>query len=268
MPRAGRSTILPLRKFAPGLSEVIPSSSTSNRLSWRAWLGANRSRPRPTVARGLRPTAAAADLTGVSGCGYGERVSPGKAKTEQLTDEQIVGRVLAGETRLFGELVRRYQDPVFGMAMRFVGAAPDAEDIAQEVFLRVHRGLEGFKGDAKLSTWLYRITFNLCTDWLRRNRRADRRTATIDEAGEVADGRVDFEQGLLAAEERHAVRRALDRLEEKYRSVVVLLYYQKLSYEQIAEVLQMPLKTVETRLYRARRMLRESLELAGQGGDA
>ena len=169
---------------------------------------------------------------------------------------------------MFGELVQRYQDPVFGMALRFVGSRGDAEDVAQEVFLRVYRGLDGFKGDAKFSTWLYRVTFNLCTDWLRRNRRADRRAAAIEEAAEVADGRVNLEERILETEQRDKVRRALDRLDERYRSVVVLLYYQKMSYEQIAAVLQLRVKTVETRLYRARKMLRQSLESGEEGGVA
>jgi RNA polymerase sigma factor (sigma-70 family) len=183
-----------------------------------------------------------------------------------MTDEQIIDRVRGGETRLFGDLVRRYQDLVFGMALRLVGTVSDAEDVAQEAFLRVHRGLEGFKGDAKFSTWLYRITYNLCTDWQRKNRARTVRAGAIEEAEEIADDRVHLEQGLLDAEERTRVRRALDDLEEKYRCVVVLHYYQKLPYEQIAVVLDVPLKTVETRLYRARKKLRECLEKGMQGG--
>jgi RNA polymerase sigma-70 factor (ECF subfamily) len=184
---------------------------------------------------------------------------------QQMTDEEIIGRVRGGETRMFGELVQRYQDPVFGMALRFVGGRGDAEDIAQEAFLRVYRGLEAFKGESKFSTWLYRITFNLCADWLRRNRRAGRRAAAIEEAAEVADGRVNLEEGVLESESRDRLRSALDGLDERYRSVVVLLYYQKMSYEQISAVLDLPVKTVETRLYRARKLLRERLE-SGEGG--
>jgi len=185
-----------------------------------------------------------------------------------MTDEQIIGRVRGGETRLFGELVQRYQDPVFGMALRFLGGRGDAEDVAQEVFLRAYRGLDVFKGEAKFSTWLYRITYNLCTDWLRRNRRVDRKAAMIEEAFEVADTRVNLEEGILQSETRDNVWKALDRLDERYRSVVVLLYYQKMSYEQIAAVLALPVKTVETRLYRARKLLRESLESGQEGGVA
>lgn len=188
-----------------------------------------------------------------------------------MTDEQIVERVRNGETRLFDQLVRRYQDPVYGMAARFMGA--DAEDAAQEVFLKVFRGLAGFKGEARFSTWLYRVTFNLCADWVRRNRKPGRRAAGIDEAGEVRDGRVDLEGSLLESEERERVNRALASLDERYRSVIVLLYYQKLPYEEIATILGVPVKTVETRLYRARKMLRKALgerealgQAEGRGG--
>ncbi len=182
---------------------------------------------------------------------------------ETVTDGEIIRRVCSGETRLFDELVRRYQDQVYGMAARFVGQAADAEDIAQEAFLNAFRGLEGFKGDAKFSTWLYRITFNLCTDWLRRAHRPGRRTTSIDEMPEVQGDTADLGERLLVSERHAEVRAAVDGLPQRYRIVVTLLYYHKLSYEQIGAILEVPTKTVETRLYRARRMLREKLEESG-----
>jgi RNA polymerase sigma-70 factor (ECF subfamily) len=185
---------------------------------------------------------------------------PRQGSAQERSDEQIIESVRAGDTRQFAELVLRYQDTVFGMAKRFVESPADAEDIAQEAFLRVHRGLEGFKGDARFSTWLYRITWNLCTDWVRRHRKPGRTSVGLDETADIEDSRGGVEEGLLDEEARRGVRRALSALDEKYRAVVTLLYYQKLSYEQIAEVLGVPLKTVETRLYRARKLLRASLE--------
>ncbi len=182
-----------------------------------------------------------------------------KGRPETVTDGEIIGRVCGGETRLFDELVRRYQDQVYGMVERFVGQQADAEDVAQEVFLKAFRGLGGFKGDAKFSTWLYRITFNMCTDWLRKNRKPERRELPMQDEDCVADATVDLGEGMLASEERKEIRKALDGLPEKYRTVVTLLYDERLSYEQIGAILDVPTKTVETRLYRARRMLRETL---------
>jgi RNA polymerase sigma-70 factor (ECF subfamily) len=193
---------------------------------------------------------------------------PGSAKLERQTDDELIRRVREGETRFFAELVQRYQDPVYGMTLRFVRSVRDAEDLAQEAFLRAYRGLDGFKGNARFSTWLYRIAWNLCADWLRRSRKPGRAALAIDDAAGIADGRLDVEEGVLAAEERREVRRALDHLDEKYRTVLILLYYQKMTYDQVAAVLDVPVKTVETRLYRARKLLKEILQRAGVGGAA
>lgn len=222
----------------------------------------------PARVKGFCPGGRQNGLTASFVHRYGEAV-PGSAKPQPLTDAELVERVRKGETRLFAELVSRYQDPVYGMAVRFVRSPGEAEDVAQEAFLRAYRGLAGFKGEARFSTWLYRITWNLCADWLRRHRRSGRRAEhSIEDAADLADARMDLERGLLAAEEKRKVREALDSLDEKYRSVIVLLYYQKLSYEEIAAVLEVPLKTVETRLYRARRLLKQILEREGVGGAA
>jgi RNA polymerase sigma-70 factor (ECF subfamily) len=179
-----------------------------------------------------------------------------------MTDEQIVGLVQNGDTRAFTELVRRHQDAVYAMALRFTADPGDAADVGQDAFLRAFRGLPGFKAEARFTTWLYRIVYNLCVDWLRKNRKARGGTVPIEDAGEVADGRGGHENAILAAEDRTRVNAAVAELEPRYRSVVVLLYYQRLSYEEISRVLGIPVKTVETRLYRARRMLREKLERA------
>ncbi len=151
----------------------------------------------------------------------GSRAASG-GQPEAVTDDEIIGRVCGGETRLFDELVRRYQDQVYGMAARFMGHAGDAEDVAQEVFLRAFRGLTGFKRDAKFSTWLYRITFNLCADWLRRGRRPGRAPCPIDEETGIADTSADPGEDLIASQEREEVRRALDDLPQRYRVVVTL----------------------------------------------
>jgi len=176
-----------------------------------------------------------------------------------MSDGEIIARVRAGDTAAFADLVRRHQDRVFGMALRATGRSEDAEDLAQEVFLSVFRGLEGFKGEAQFTTWLYRIAWNRCADWLRRHRTPGRRTAPLEEADGVADGRADPAAELIGKDDRLRMRRALDGLDEHYRSVVELACIQGLSYAEVGSALGLPVKTVETRLYRARRLLRERL---------
>ena len=177
-----------------------------------------------------------------------------------MTDEQIIERVRSGETRLFAELVRRHQDRVHSMALRATGKPEDAEDLAQEVFLAVFRGLGGFKGDAKFTTWLYRVAWNRSADWLRRHRGPLRRTASLEEADDVEDPRADPAGEVFDKEDRRRLRQAIDGLDEHYRSVVELACFQGLSYEQAGAVLGVPVKTVETRLYRARKLLRELMK--------
>ena len=177
-----------------------------------------------------------------------------------MTDEQIIDRcVRGGDTRRFTELVHRYQDRVFGLALRLTGRREDAEDVAQEVFLAAFRGLGGFKGDAKFSTWLYRVAWNRAADWLRRNRKPGRQPAPLEHAQEVVDARADPVGDLIGGEDRRCLDAAVAGLEVRYRAVIELLYYQGLPYEEIAVVLGVPVKTVETRLYRGRRLLRERL---------
>ncbi len=170
-------------------------------------------------------------------------------------DTELISRVLRGESAVFERLVRKYQDSVYGLTCRLLGENQDAEDAAQEVFLRAYRGLGAFEGRSKLSTWLYRIAYNLCTDRLRSRRQAK----ALEEEALMADGDADPESLALVAEERRAVRDAIRGLRDIYRNVIVLRYYQGLSAEEIEAVCGLPRKTVETRLYRARKALRKRL---------
>jgi RNA polymerase sigma-70 factor, ECF subfamily len=178
---------------------------------------------------------------------------------QRMEESDLVARVRRGETHLFAELVRRHQDAVFALAFRLLGNRGEAEDAAQEVFLRAYRSLAHFMGGSKLSTWLYRITFNLCADCLRKRSRAGREAAVLYDPNGLADGRTDPEGQALDAEERHAVRRAVRCLAGIYRDVIILMYFHGLSLEDTAAVLAIPPRTVETRAYRARKLLRDDL---------
>ena len=171
----------------------------------------------------------------------------------------LVARLRAGDPDAFEELVRAYQHRVFGVAVRMLGDRAEAEEIAQEVFLRVHRSVGEFRGESKLSTWLYAITSRLCLNRLassdRRQRRADP-DALHDVPSSTADASAELERGELET----ALRDAIAALPEERRIVVVLRDVEGLSYEEIASALELELGTVRSRLHRARTDLKSKLQ--------
>jgi RNA polymerase sigma-70 factor (ECF subfamily) len=168
-------------------------------------------------------------------------------------------RLRAGDVEAFEELVVSHQHRVFAVAVRMLGSAAEAEEIAQEAFLRAHRSLPEFRGDAKLSTWLYAIVSRLC---LNRLASGDRKAVRHGEEVllRVADPRggpeADAERGELEA----ALHRAIAELSEERRVVVILRDLEGLSYEEIAVALGIELGTVRSRLHRARMDLKDKLE--------
>ena len=174
-------------------------------------------------------------------------------------DPHVVDRLRRGDVAAFEELVIAYQHRVFGVALRMLGNRAEAEEIAQETFLRAHRALADFRGDAKLSTWLYAIASRLCLNRLAggERRRAREGEETLlrlasDDAGAAARlERSELEQALAAA---------IEALPEERRIVVVLRDVQGLSYDEIAETLGLEPGTVRSRLHRARMDLKAKLE--------
>jgi RNA polymerase sigma-70 factor (ECF subfamily) len=180
---------------------------------------------------------------------------------DELLEESpgFLDRLRRGDPAAFEALVIVHQHRVFGVALRMLGNRADAEEAAQEVFLRVHRALPGFRGDAKLSTWLYAIAARLC---LSRLGEAHRRLVRADEAalGRVPDPEADPARHLEEDEREAALRRAITELSDDRRMVVVLRDLEGLPYEEIAEILGLELGTVRSRLHRARLDLKGKLE--------
>ena len=168
-------------------------------------------------------------------------------------------RLRAGDARAFEELVASHQHRVFGVALRMLGSAAEAEEMAQEAFVRAHRSLAEFRGEAKLSTWLYAIVSRLC---LNRLASGDRRAVRHGEEVllRVADPRGGPDAGAERGELEAALHRAIAELPEERRVVVVLRDLEGLSYEEIASALGLELGTVRSRLHRARTDLKEKLE--------
>jgi RNA polymerase sigma-70 factor, ECF subfamily len=176
-----------------------------------------------------------------------------------MTDEAIIEQVLTGNTHIFSELVNRYKNKVFSLVYRFTNDYGDAQDISQEVFINVFRKLYTFSEKASFSTWVYRISYNYCIDWTRKNKKRLRQEPVYDEQIELADTGMNVEESFLEMQKRVHLRKAILQLDEKYRNVLILFHFQELSYEEIGEVMQLPVKTVETRLYRGRQQLRKYL---------
>jgi len=173
------------------------------------------------------------------------------------SDAELVARARQGNEAAFEQLVRRHQRYVFNLAYRVLGDYAEAEDVTQEAFVRAWRGLSGFRGQARFTTWLYRIVHNLCLNRLPGLRRELLQVELLEE---VLDDPAPSPPDLFEARERVAFLHAeLDRLPEKYRLVLTLRYLQGLSYAEIAAALDVPMGTVKTHLHRARRLLREQL---------
>jgi RNA polymerase sigma-70 factor (ECF subfamily) len=173
------------------------------------------------------------------------------------SDAELVARVRQGDEAAFEQLVLRHQRYVFNLAYRVLGDSAEAEDVTQEAFVRVWRGLSSFRGQARFTTWLYRIVHNLC---LNRLPGLQRELLQAEPLEEVLASPDPSPADLFDARERLAFLHAqLDQLPEKYRLVLTLRYLQHLSYDEVAAVLNVPMGTVKTHIHRARRLLRERL---------
>jgi RNA polymerase sigma-70 factor (ECF subfamily) len=176
------------------------------------------------------------------------------------TDAQLIGRSLAGEPAAFGELVLRYQDRLYNSLVRVLGSADDARDAAQDAFVQAFVKLDTFRGSSAFYTWLYRIAFNTAMSHARRKRPTRSLDDERAERGrEPVDSQPTPEARLSLSERATQVHRALAALSAEFREVIVLREMDGCKYEEIAEILDLPVGTVRSRLFRARLELRDRL---------
>lgn len=188
-------------------------------------------------------------------------------------DEALAFDAQEGNMEALAALVERHKGRVYRTLYRVIGNAQDAEDLAQEVFLKLFRSLNSYRGDAAFTTWLHRLTLNVAFDWLRARKRRPL-TVPLEPPGETAGEPIPLpaspaegpEETALRGERREQLRQAIEALAPEYREVVLLYHFHHLSYQQIGDRLDLPVRTVETRLYRARAQLRKRL-MAMEGGD-
>ena len=185
------------------------------------------------------------------------------------TDEELVARSISGDADSFNELILRWERPIYALAYRQIGREEDARDVCQETFLRAFRALPGFKGQAKFSSWLYRIALNLCRDWIRRQRRAP----VMQMPEGVDPGELAAERGPVESIEELVARRqltgvveeAMALLPEEQRTAIILKEYHGLTFQEIADLVGCPLSTVKTRLYQGLTVLRRELARQSAG---
>jgi RNA polymerase sigma-70 factor (ECF subfamily) len=183
----------------------------------------------------------------------------------------LVARSVAGDTESFDQLILRWERPIYALAYRTIGREEDARDIVQDTFLRAYRALPGFKGQAKFSSWLYRIALNLCRDWMRRQRRTP--TVPTPEGVDISElaseqGPVESIEDLVARREMsRAVALAMKELPDEQRTAIILKEYHGLTFQEIADLQGCPLSTVKTRLYQGLSVLRRNLEQSGTSSE-
>lgn len=177
-------------------------------------------------------------------------------------EPQLIERAKAGDAAAAGEIVERYQRRIYTLCLRILADADAAEELTQETLVKALTGLEKFDGRSALGTWLHRIATNACFSRIRSDRVRSKGRVPWPESGEpIAPPRVQQgEDRLDAAQRSRLVAAALDRINPEHRVVLVLRDVQGLEYEQVAEVLGVPMGTIKSRLFRARAALREAVE--------
>lgn len=185
-------------------------------------------------------------------------------------DFALVERCRLNDEAAFNEVVARYKNKVFNYLVRMMGSSDDAEDLTQEVFLRLYTSIDSFRGQSSLNTWLFRIANNLCIDQFRRQKKHRAVAYSLDDAAygngvedegghDVSDSTYEPHRLLERQELGQQIQQALEALPEKLRATLILHDIEGLPYEEIAQVVNCPLGTVKSRLFNARQQLKQRL---------
>jgi RNA polymerase sigma-70 factor (ECF subfamily) len=225
---------------------------------------ANFARPKSLIRR---LNSHSADVLPCAGLPRNLPLSTTQGLETDTSDEQIVQLALAGDTDAFGEIVKRWERRIFALAYGMLGREEDARDATQETFINAFRNLRSFRGEAKVSSWLHRIAVNQC---ITKQRRAKVRgeVALEEESASGAESFFSPTHESPASESEHRqravmVRRAVNALSPELRQVILMKEFEELTFQEIADALDLPLSTVKSRLYTALRQLRMRLERNG-----
>ena len=181
-------------------------------------------------------------------------------------EKELIAKAKQGDMQAFEELILKHEKIVYNVALRMMNHSEDAKDISQEVFLKAYRNIKNFDERSMFSTWLYRITTNTCIDEMRK--RKGKQNYSLEEELENEDGSMQRqiadegdtpEESLMRGEEKGEILQALDTLSEEHRAAIILRDVKGLSYEEISEIIELPMGTVKSRISRARNQLKNEI---------
>jgi RNA polymerase sigma-70 factor (ECF subfamily) len=185
------------------------------------------------------------------------------ASTNQ--DQVLVERCLTGDARAFDELINRYKRQVFALVSRLIRNQSDAEDVAQETFIKAYRNLSSYDPAYPFLTWLFKIAHNSAIDFLRAQKPESLSIHDEDNPLDIEDTQLSLEEKIEASSQQELIEKVLSTLPPLYREILVLRHQQELSYDEIAESLSIPVGTVKIRLFRARDIMKQKLIKLGYG---
>ena len=185
-----------------------------------------------------------------------------------INEKELIRQVLSGNDDAFAQLVTVYEKQVYHLCLKMTGSSEDAADLAQEAFFKAWKGLRFYKFESSFSTWLFRLTTNVCIDHLRKQKRKNVLSLTVDDEEdgqemELMDREPLPEEQLLSRERNCQIRTAMTRLDEAARTILVLRVVEDLTYEQIGQILDLNVGTVKSRIARARAKLKSILSEDG-----
>lgn len=175
-------------------------------------------------------------------------------------DNQLITQILDGDHHAYGQLVNRYKDLVFTLALRMLKHREEAEEVAQDAFVKVYKSLDKFKGDSKFSTWIYKVTYNTCLDNIKKNKKYIN-NVTIDDFTfnklETIDNAL---EGMIKAEKSEVIKQSINKLPTEDSYILTLYYFEELSLEEMTKIIAASSNTIKVKLFRARKKLAVILE--------
>jgi RNA polymerase sigma-70 factor (ECF subfamily) len=182
-----------------------------------------------------------------------------------LRDEEIVKELKENNRKTFDKLVEAYKGRIFSLSYRFTNNYSEAQDLSQDIFIKIYTNISSFNGKSKLSTWIYRIALNTCLDWKRKIIR--NKMIFIDHISKNEFLQTPIEENLLNEERNKFIHSIIRNLPDIYKTAIILYHFQNLSYADIADILHISEKTIETRLYRGRKKIKKQLLKYNLGGE-